>query len=94
MNNGNPLFSGGMPPMAPNHPLMQLMRAMQSGGNPEALVNQMLQQNPQIAQQIQALKTQSGGKSYQEIAAQLAKQRGLDINQIEGMLHNIMPKQR
>ena len=64
-----------MNPMA----LMQSIQGMMQGGqNPQVLVNQILQQNPQFARMIQ-------GQNVQQMAMEAMRQQGIDPNQIAQM---------
>lgn len=56
--------------------IMQLMT--QSGGNPQAMAQQILAQNPEFAKQIQ-------GQNVQQMAEQMLRQRGIDPNMIRNM---------
>lgn len=56
--------------------IMQLMT--QSGGNPQAMAQQILAQNPEFAKQIQ-------GQNVQQLAEQMLRQRGIDPNMIRNM---------
>lgn len=71
-----------MSPLIPmNNPIMMLVQAMNNGGNPMQLMQQMAGQNPQIAQVMQLMQ----GKSPQQIQAMaqnMAKERGIDINEM------------
>lgn len=61
------------------NPLMQLVQLVRSGGNPQNLLSQMAQQNPLAAQAMKMIE----GKSPQQInqiAANMARERGVDIN--------------
>ena len=64
-----------------NNPFVMLAQLVQSGGNPTAMINRMAQQNPQIAQSMQML---SGRRpqELQQIAMNLAQQKGLDLNAV------------
>lgn len=62
-----------------NNPFAMLVQLAQSGGNPTAMLNRMVQQNPQMGQVIQMMQ----GKSQRElaqIAQSIAAQKGVDIN--------------
>lgn len=64
--------------MIPMNP-MQIIQAVQRGANPNQLVMQIAQQNPAMRQALQAI----NGKTPQQIeqmAMQMAKQRGVDLN--------------
>ena len=58
--------------------LMQLAGMLQNSGNPMAMLQQMAGNNPMMAQ---ALKMAQGGNP-QEIVMNLAKERGIDVNQL------------
>lgn len=75
-----------------NNPIQQLIAFMQNGGNPEQMAQQMLQQYPQMQNDITILKNMAGKMPADEfamkIAMQQAKQQGFDIKQFEQLLHN------
>lgn len=64
-----------------NNPFVMLAQLVQSGGNPTTMLQQMARQNPQIAQSMQML---SGRRpqELQQIAMNLAQQKGLDLNAV------------
>lgn len=64
------------------NPLFQLVRQIRNGqANPQAVVQMLLKNNPQVAQQIDRLREQTGGKiSYQDLAMNIMRQRGIDPN--------------
>lgn len=57
--------------------IMQMMG--QSGGNPQAMAQQILSQNPEFAKQIQ-------GQNVPQMAQQMLRQRGIDPNMIQQMI--------
>ena len=57
--------------------IMQMMG--QGGGNPQAMVQQILSQNPDFAKQIQ-------GQNVPQMAQQMLRQRGIDPNMIQQMM--------
>ena len=60
---------------------MQLIQMLQNGGNPNQLVNQLIQRNPAFRQAVQFM----NGKTPQQVrdmAFQMARQRGVDLNQL------------
>ena len=74
----NPL---GNAPQPPANPFFQLVKQIRSGqANPQAIVQMLVQNNPQVAQQIDRLRGQNGKISYQDIAMNIMKQRGIDPN--------------
>ena len=71
----NPL---GNAPNQPINPFFALVKQIQSGqANPQAIVQMLVQNNPQVAQQIDQMR---GKMSYQDLAMNIMKQRGIDPN--------------
>ena len=71
----NPL---GSAPQQPVNPFFALVKQIQSGqANPQAVVQMLVQNNPQVAQQIDQMR---GKMSYQDLAMNIMKQRGIDPN--------------
>lgn len=74
----NPL---GNAPQQPVNPFFALVKQIQSGqATPQAVVQMLVQNNPQVAQQIDRLRGQNGKISYQDLAMNIMKQRGIDPN--------------
>ena len=64
-----------------NNTIAMLVQAMNNGGNPVALMQQMAMQNPQIAQAMTLMQ----GKSPQQLESMvrnMAGERGIDINEM------------
>lgn len=63
------------------NPIMAMISQMigQSGGNPQAMAQQILQQNPEFARQLQ-------GQNVPQMAQQLLRQQGIDPGMIPNML--------
>lgn len=71
----NPLGNAPQPPV---NPFFQLVKQIRSGqANPQAIVQMLVQNNPQVAQQIDQMR---GKMSYQDLAMNIMKQRGIDPN--------------
>ena len=71
----NPL---GNAPQPPANPFFQLVRQIRNGqANPQAVVQMLVQNNPQVAQMIYQMR---GKMSYQDLAMNIMKQRGIDPN--------------
>lgn len=66
-----------------NNPIQQLIAFMNSGGNPQVMIQQMLRQNPQMQNTLMEIKNMVGDRSPKEFALQLAKQKGIDSQHIE-----------
>jgi len=79
----NPLIQ-----IAKSNPMMsqikQMMGMINSAGNPQAMMNQMLTSNPQF-KQVMDLINQSGGDPRKAFYA-LAEQKGVDPNDILSMM--------
>jgi isocitrate/isopropylmalate dehydrogenase len=67
------------------NPIMGSIMQMigQGGGNPQAMVQQILSQNPEFAKQIQ-------GQNVTQMAQQMLRQQGID----PGMIQNMMGRRR
>ena len=71
----NPL---GNAPKPPENPFFQLVKQIKSGqANPQAIVQMLVQNNPQVAQMIDQMR---GKMIYQDLAMNIMKQRGIDPN--------------
>lgn len=64
-----------------NSPVLMLVQAMNNGGNPMQLIQQMAGQNPQIAQAFQMMQGKSP-QQLQQVAQSMARERGVDLNQM------------
>ena len=76
-----------------NNPMLQVVAAMRGGGDPMALLNQMAQGNPQMQQAMQMI----SGKNQpqlQEMAKNLAKERGINIEDVARSLGISFPSQK
>lgn len=66
-----------------NNPLMQFMQMMRSGGNPQNMIMNMLQQqagdNP-IGQNLLKMAQNNDGRGIEQFARNLCAQRGLDFD--------------
>lgn len=69
---------GNNPLLQQNNPMMMAINAMRNGGNPNALMQQMLQSNPQL-QQIAAGKSPD---QLMSIAENMCKERGTSIDAV------------
>lgn len=68
--------------MATN-PIMQFMQMIRSGGNPEAMIMNMLQQkagNSPMGQNLLQMAQNHDGKGIEQVARNLCAQRGLDFD--------------
>ena len=76
-----------------NNPLMMLMGAMQRGGNPMQLIQQMAQSDPRAAQVMQILGNKPG-RQQRDIVMNMAKERGVDLDNLARSLGIRIPRER
>lgn len=68
-----------------NNPLMMLMGLMRSGGNPMMMLQQMAGQDPQVAQFMRMLNGKNT-QQLQQMAENVAKEKGVSINDVARQL--------
>lgn len=88
---GNPLLSmmGGNNPMTnmmQNNPIMQMINMMKNGGNPQALIQQMMGQNKEFGNVINSLNGKDQSQ-VNEMIAKIAKEKGVDLGQLAASLN-------
>ena len=84
----NPIFNmmRGAPAALPINPqLIQLAQAMKGGANPQAIMAQMIQSNPQFAQFANA---RPG--DLKSICERLCRERGIDLDATIQQINNMM----
>lgn len=64
---------------------MQLISLAKNGGNPMGMIQQMAQGNPQMAQAMQYIQGKSP-QQLQQIAMNMAKERGTTVEQVARQL--------
>lgn len=69
-------------------PIKQAMNAVRSAGNPQAMMSQMMQNNPQYSQAMKLV--QEAGGDARAAFYTLAQQQGVDPNEILKMLNGNM----
>lgn len=74
-----------------NNPLAPLIKVLQNGGNPMPLVEQMSKNNPIINQGFNMVKGKNQNQ-LEDMARNLAKERGVDISQVVQGLGFSMPQ--
>lgn len=60
-----------------NNPMQML--SMMRGGNPQQILQQMMQQDPRVGQAMQMIQGKSP-QELQQMAMNVAKERGVDLN--------------
>ena len=82
----NPLLSmmgeSGNNPMAAMMQAMSVVNQIRQTGNPQAAINAMAQQNPNIKKAMDMCK----GKNPEQVFNQMCQQNGMDPGQLTGMM--------
>ena len=78
----NPLLNNVPNPMMQN--LMNLKKMVQGAKNPQAMLNQMMQNNPQIKQAMDYIN--SNGGNAKDAFYKLAKEKGVNPDEIINQL--------
>lgn len=65
--------------------LNQIVSLKQQGKNPQAVLQMLIQRNPQYQQTLQQLKNMSNGRNPQEFIMQLAQQNGVSPENIQAI---------
>ena len=73
-----------------NNPI-QFIQALQKGGNANQLLMQAAQRNPAVQQAMQAVNGRTP-EQVRDLAYEMARQRGVDLNQIAQQLGIRLPK--
>ena len=76
--------------MIPMNP-MQIIQMLQRGANPNQLMMQLAQSNPAVRQAMQMVNGKTPDQ-IRDMAQQMAKQRGIDLNQLTQQLGIRLPK--
>lgn len=79
--------------MTMNNPLMAMLNALRSGGNPMALIQQMAMQNPEMRQFMQMVQGKSTAQ-LKQMAENMAKERGVSINDVARQLGITIPSDK
>lgn len=82
----NPIAAG---PQMPTNPLIEMMRRMQQGVNPQQIVGTLAKQNPQM-QSFYQLIDGKNAEQLQATAQNIAQQKGIDLNQLQSQLQSMM----
>lgn len=76
-----------------NNPMMQMMQLLQAGRNPNAVLNMMIQSNPEVRQVMQMFSGKSP-QQLQQMAMNMAAERGTSVNDIARQLGIQISSQR
>jgi hypothetical protein len=67
-----------MPNYDINQALQSLFQMKNAGQNPQAIMQMLMQRNPQYSQMLTQIRNMSQGKNPQEFLMQLARQNGVN----------------
>lgn len=79
--------------MPTNNPLAQIMGLLQSGKNPYMILDMMSQNNPQVAQ-VKKMMTGKSPAQLEQMARNMAKERGTTIEDVARSLGIQIPSNR
>ena len=82
---GNPLNNSQTNQPTQNNPINEMLNFLNTGGNSQQIFNQMFANNPQL-KMLQAI------QNPREMVMQLARKKGVDINQIEELARKLGAK--
>lgn len=68
-----------------NEQISAIMSLKQRGMQPQQVMQMMLQQNPQLQQQLQTLKNMSQGQDPKSFIVQLARQNGVSQENLQAL---------
>ncbi len=69
-----------------NEQISAIMSLKQRGMQPQQVMQMMLQQNPHLQQQLQTLQNMAQGQNPQQFVMQLAKQNGVNQENINAIM--------
>ena len=81
----NPLNNSQTNQPTQNNPINEMLNFLNNGGNSQQIFNQMLSNNPQL-KMLQTI------KNPREMVMQIAKQRGIDMKQVEELARKLGAK--
>ena len=87
----NSLMGSNMP-IGPNNPFSDILKFLNGGGNPQQVFNMFMSKNPNMNKMMQQMQNIANGRSAKQFAMDLAKQQGLDINQMEELARRLGAK--
>lgn len=68
--------------MGRNNPLSQLMNVLNGGANPQQLAQNILQNNPQAQQMMNAMQQQCGNRNPRDFVLEQCRNNGINENQV------------
>lgn len=77
--------------MAGNHPLMQLMNMVRGGGNPQQILQNFVQQNPNMKNAMPFIQGKNANQ-LKDTFFNMCKERGVDPQQVAQGMGITLPK--
>ena len=74
-----------------NNPLLMAVQMLNAGQNPALFIQQAATRNPRIAQAMQMMRGKSP-QQIEQIARNMARERGIDINALAQQLGVSLPR--
>lgn len=68
--------------MQNNNPIGQIMNLLNGGMNPQAMVQNILQKNPQAQQMMNAMQKQCGNRNPRDFVLEQCRNNGIDESQV------------
>lgn len=68
-----------------NQALQNIIAMKNSGKNPQAILQMLMQQNPQVAQMMTQFRNMSNGQNPRDFITQMARQQGLSEQNISAI---------
>lgn len=75
-----------------NNPFNNMINFLNGGGNPQQIISMFFNKNPNMNKMMQQMQNMANGRSAKQFAMDLAKQQGLDINQMEELARRLGAK--
>jgi hypothetical protein len=75
-----------------NQVLQSIFSMRNAGQNPQQILQMMMQQNPQMQQQLAVMQNMAQGKTPQEFFTQLARQRGVSEQNLQQIMQVVGKK--
>ena len=75
------------------NPLVSLMGLVRNGGNPQTLINQLAQNDPQVQQAVRMIQGKSQDQ-LKQMVMNMANERGISVNDIARQLGITLPSDR
>ena len=72
--------------------IFNMLNMFKQAQNPQAMFEQMLAQNPQMATSLSQLRNSTQGSNPKDVAMQLARQRGIPEQQVLQMFNALNSK--